>query len=496
MTVPEVASATSETTGAEVPVRPALYIDGEWTAGTLGESTVVRAPYDGRVLARVPVASSADVERAINAAARAYRTVRLSPFERYEILSRASAIIREDAESFARTISDEAGKAIRDARIEARRAWQTFLLAAEEAKRIHGEGIPVEATPGSENRMAFTVREPIGVVCAITPFNAPLNQLNHKVPTAIAAGNTVVIKPAERTPLSAIRLVETLEAAGLPKGIVNLVLGPGGRIGDQLLADPRFSAYSFTGSTEIGERIRGMVGLRRTLLELGSNSATIVHRDANLDQAVEGVVRGGYAYAGQICISVQRVLVHEEIRVPFLDKLVARVRRLVVGDPSDDATEIGPMITVDQAERAESWIREAVTEGASLLVGGERNGAFISPAVLTDVRPEMKVVCMEAFAPLVTVDTYRTLDEAIASANDTAYGLQAGVFTSSLDVAMYLARRIEVGGVIINDSSNYRVDQMPYGGVKSSGMGREGVRYAIEELTDPKLIVMNLGRPE
>lgn len=477
-------------------VRPALFIDGEWTVGTSGESTVIRAPYDGRVLARVPVASRDDVDRAVAAAARAYRTTRLTPFERYEILARASAIIRERADEFARTISDEAGKAMRDARIEARRAWQTFLLAAEEAKRIHGEGVPVEATPGSENRLAFTVREPIGVVCAITPFNAPLNQINHKVPTAIAAGNTVVLKPAERTPLSAIRLAETLEEAGLPKGILNLVLGPGGRIGDQLLEDQRFAAYSFTGSTDVGRRIREMVGLRRTLLELGSNSATIVHRDADLERAAAAIVRGGYAYAGQICISVQRVLVHESVKEPLLGLLAAKVRALVVGDPGADETDVGPMISEDQARRAEAWIREAVEQGARLVVGGERNGPFIMPAVLADVRPEMKVVCLEAFAPLLAVETYRTLDEAIASANESMYGLQAGVFTSSIDTAMYLARRIEVGGVIINDTSNYRVDQMPYGGVKNSGMGREGVRYAIEELTDAKLIVMNLGQPE
>ena len=482
--------------GDDEAVRPALFIDGEWTVGTSGESTVIRAPYDGRVLARVPVASRDDVDRAVATAARAYRTTRLTPFERYEILARASAIIRERADEFARTISDEAGKAMRDARIEARRAWQTFLLAAEEAKRIHGEGVPVEATPGSENRLAFTVREPIGVVCAITPFNAPLNQINHKVPTAIAAGNTVVLKPAERTPLSAIRLAETLEEAGLPKGILNLVLGPGGRIGDQLLEDQRFAAYSFTGSTDIGRRIREMVGLRRTLLELGSNSATIVHRDADLERAAAAIVRGGYAYAGQICISVQRVLVHESIKEPFLGLLAAKVRALVVGDPGADETDVGPMISEDQARRAEAWIREAVEQGARLVVGGERNGPFIMPAVLADVRPEMKVVCLEAFAPLLAVETYRTLDEAIASANESMYGLQAGVFTSSIDTAMYLARRIEVGGVIINDTSNYRVDQMPYGGVKNSGMGREGVRYAIEELTDPKLIVMNLGQPE
>ena len=489
-------TASRPTTADDQAIRPAMFIDGQWTVGTSGESTLVRAPYDGRVLARVPVASRDDVYRAVAAAARVYRTTKLTPFERYEILARASAIIRERADEFARTISDEAGKAMKDARIEARRAWQTFLLAAEEAKRIHGEGVPVEATPGSENRMAFTVREPIGVVCAITPFNAPLNQINHKVPTAIAAGNTVVLKPAERTPLSAIRLVETLEEAGLPKGIVNLVLGPGGRIGDQLLEDQRFAAYSFTGSTDIGRRIRELVGLRRTLLELGSNSATIVHRDADLERAASAIVRGGYAYAGQICISVQRVLVHESVSEQFLGILAAKVREIVVGDPSADETDVGPMIDEDQAKRAEAWIKEAVQQGARLVVGGERNGPFLMPAVLAKVRPEMKVVCMEAFAPLLAVETYRTLDEAIASANETMYGLQAGIFTSSIDTAMYLARRIEVGGVIINDTSNYRVDQMPYGGVKNSGMGREGVRYAIEELTDPKLIVLNLGKPE
>jgi acyl-CoA reductase-like NAD-dependent aldehyde dehydrogenase len=483
-------------TGSDVEVRPALFIDGEWTAGTSGESTTITAPYDGRELARVPVASSQDVDRAISAADRTFRTERLSPFERYEILSRASGIIRDRAEEFARTISDEAGKAVRDARIETNRAWRTFLLAAEEAKRIHGEGVPIEATPGSENRMAFTVREPIGVVCAITPFNAPLNQINHKVPTALAAGDTVVLKPAERTPLSAIKLVEALQEAGLPGGFLNLVLGPGGRVGDQLLEDPRFAAYSFTGSTDVGRRIREKVGLRRTLLELGANSATIVHSDADLERAAAAIVRGAYSFAGQICISVQRVLAQESIADVLVERLRERVAGLVVGDPAADATDVGPMIGEDQAIRAKAWIDEAVREGAHLVIGGDRDGSFIAPAILTNVRPEMKVVCMEAFAPLLTVDTYGPLDDAIAKANDSIYGLQAGVFTRSIDVAMYAARRLMVGGVMINDVSTYRVDQMPYGGVKSSGLGREGVRYAIEELTDPKLIVLNLAPPE
>ncbi|HLO36063.1 MAG TPA: aldehyde dehydrogenase family protein, partial [Candidatus Deferrimicrobium sp.] len=315
-------------------------------------------------------------------------------------------------------------------------------------------------------------------------------------PTAIAAGDTVVLKPAERTPLSAIKLVEVLNEAGLPAGFLNLVLGPGGRVGDQLLADPRFAAYSFTGSTDVGRRIREMVGVRRTLLELGSNSATIVHSDADLDRAAAAIVRGAYSFAGQICISVQRVLAHESIADALVERLRERAATLVVGDPAADETDVGPMIGEDQAIRARSWIEEAVKEGAHLVIGGERDGSFIAPAILTNVRPEMKVVCMEVFAPLLTVDTYGPLDEAIAKANDSIYGLQAGVFTRSVDVAMYAARRLMVGGVMINDVSTYRVDQMPYGGVKSSGLGREGVRYAIEELTDPKLIVLNLAAPE
>jgi len=473
-------------------VRSAQYIDGTWTVGEPVGSFEVRSPIDGRVLDTLPHASAADVDRAVTAAVRAFREVRLTPYQRYEILMCGAQIIKARSEELAGIIVDEAAKPIRDARIEVARAVQTFIQSAEEAKHLHGETVPLEATPGSENRVAYTMRVPAGVVCAITPFNSPLNQLNHKVPTAIAAGNTVVLKPAEIAPLSAIAAVEILEEAGLPKGVVNLIHGPGETVGELLLADPRFSIYTFTGSAAVGRRIRERVGLRRTLLELGSNSATIIHRDADLERAATACAKGAFVYAGQICISVQRALVHEDVMEDFLSAFVPKVRQLVIGDPRDETTDVGPMISVGAAQRAERAIKQAVEAGATLHCGGTRTGNSLTPTVLSGVDAAHTLWCEEAFAPVVSLATYRDLDDAFDRVNDSPYGLQAGVFTESMDVAFQATRRLDVGGVIINDVPTYRIDSMPYGGVKNSGNGREGIRYAIEELTDLRLAVFTM----
>ena len=470
-------------------------IDGVWEKGT-GPSFQVVAPSSGEVLASLNAASQALTQDAVRGVRRWFdRVPPLSPFERYEILDKVSRELADHADVYAKLIVAESGKPIKDARIEAWRAAQTFRLASEEAKRIHGDEVPLAATPGSENRLGMTIRVPLGVVCAITPFNAPLNQMNHKVPTALAAGNGVVVKPPELTPLSAIRLLKSMQQAGVPPGAVNMVQGPGETVGEWLLDDQGINAYSFTGSASVGARIHAKAGLRKTLLELGSNSAVIVHSDADIPLASRLIAKAGNVYAGQICMSVQRVYVHENIFESFKEALVHEVRKLVLGDPMDEETDIGPMISLEAAERAERWVREAAAQGAHILTGGSRDGAWFQPTVLERVSPDMFVVCREVFAPLMNVIPYRHLDDALAQANDSVYGLQAGVFTQDLDVAFYAARRLEVGGVIINDTSNYRVDQMPYGGVKQSGMGREGIKYAIDELTEPRLIVLNLRPP-
>jgi acyl-CoA reductase-like NAD-dependent aldehyde dehydrogenase len=481
--------------GASQAPLPANLIDGEWRAGE-GPRFPVRSPIDGETLAELNEAAERETGEAVEAARRAFtRLADWSPFERYRVLDAVSRAIEAEADQYTALIVAEAGKPIRDARVEVWRAAQTFRLAAEEAKRIHGEEVPVAATPGSEKRLAFTVRVPLGVVCAITPFNSPLNQMNHKVPTALAGGNAVVLKPPEVTPLSAVKLLRTMMDAGLPPGAVNMLQGQGERVGEWLLENPDINAYTFTGSAAVGRHIHEKAGLRKTLLELGSNSAVIVHRDADLALASRLVARAGNVYAGQICISVQRVYVHHSVYAEFVDRLREEVSRLKVGDPWDETTDIGPMISVEAAMRAESWLQDAVAEGARVLTGGSRDGNWFQPTLVDRVKPDMWLVCREVFAPIISLIPYTELAEAVAMVNDSEYGLQAGVFTQDVDVAFHLVRSLEVGGVIINDTSNYRVDQMPYGGTKNSGLGREGIRYAIEELTEPRLVVLNL-RPE
>lgn len=473
-----------------------MLINGQWREAQIGRADSITinvlAPYDSRWIGSIPQASAKDVDDAIAAAETAFLKIKLSPQERSEILSNTSSLIIENLEDLSRIIAEEAGKPVKDARIEVNRAAQTFLISAEEAKRVHGEVVPVEASKGSENRFAFTLRVPVGIVCAISPFNFPLNLVSHKVGPAIAAGNSVVLKPSSLTPFTAIYLGKLMMEAGLPPGYLNILFGPGHTVGERLLSDPRFALYTFTGSPSVGKRLREAIGLRRAILELGSNSATIIHRDADIQKAYQACVRAGFAYAGQVCISLQRILLHRDVTARFLDRFIPAVEALKSGNPLDEDTDVGPMINEDAAIRAEEWISEAVSKGAKLLTGGGRKGNMVQPTVLTNVDRGMKVVCHEAFAPVVTIQEYNTIDEAIKIVNDSEYGLQAGIFTSDIGVAFKAAKEVQVGGIMVNDTSMYRVDAMPYGGVKASGMGREGPKYAIEEMTDLKIVVFNL----
>jgi acyl-CoA reductase-like NAD-dependent aldehyde dehydrogenase len=370
------------------------------------------------------------------------------------------------------------------------RSVETFTFAAEEAKRLHGETIPMDASSAGEGRVGFYLRMPVGVVAAITPFNFPLNLVAHKVGPALAAGNTIVVKPAEETPLTAVLMAEAFDDAGLPAGVLQLVHGDGPTTGEALVTHPVPAKVSFTGSPPVGRRILQVAGLKRVTLELGNNSGTIVEPDADLEAAIPRTVMSAFANAGQVCISLQRLYVHEAIADRFITEFVRQTRALVVGNPLDPATDVGPMISDEAADRAGAWIGAAVAEGATLLAGGRREGRLIWPTVLTGTRPEMAVMCQEAFAPLVSIVTYRTFDEALRLLDDSPYGLQAGVYTRHLGKAFEAVRRLDVGGVMINDTSIFRTDHMPYGGNRMSGIGREGVRFAVEEMTNLRMVVI------
>ncbi|MCM3570564.1 aldehyde dehydrogenase family protein [Neobacillus mesonae] len=466
-----------------------LYIDGQWQETE--EKRPVLNKYTQEPAAWISIAQKEHADAAVQSAKKAFK-VPFAPYARYEVLLKASQLLLERVEKFAQVLAIEIGKPIRECRGEVERAAQTLEISAEEAKRIHGEGIPVEAAPGSENRMSFTVRVPVGVIAAITPFNVPLNLVCHKVGPALAAGNTVVLKPAEVTSICAVMLAEVLEEAGLPKGRLQVLTGSGSAIGNWLLSNPDVQMFTFTGSPVVGKDIREKAGLRKVALELGNNSATIVHKDANIEQSANLIAQKGFNNAGQVCISVQRVYVHEEIFEAFLSSLKEKTEAFVVGDPLDEKTEIGPMIKESEAVRVEAWVNEAVEQGAVIETGGKRDGAFYYPTILSNVKEEMKVCRQEVFGPVLSVVPYKEQDEVIAKVNDSDYGLQAGLFTNDLKFAMKAAREIEVGGLIINDASAYRVDHMPYGGVKNSGTGKEGPKYAIEEMTEERIVVLNI----
>ncbi|WP_339998194.1 aldehyde dehydrogenase family protein [Priestia aryabhattai] len=466
-----------------------LYVNGEWE--TTAEKMEVLNKYTQQPAAEISVATKDDVNKAV-ASAKAALKKDFSPYERYQVLMKAAELLLSRQEEFAEILATEVGKSIRESRGEVERAATTLQISAEEAKRIHGEGVPVESAQGSENRMAFTVKVPVGVVAAITPFNVPINLVCHKLGPAIAAGNSVVLKPAEVTPICALKLAELMEEAGLPKGRLQVLTGDGAEIGEWLLENQDVNMFTFTGSPRVGELIRSKAGLRKVSLELGNNSATVVHKDADLEKAASLISQKSFNNAGQVCISVQRIYVHTNIYTAFVNKLKEKTEKLVVGNPMDEQTDIGPMIRLKEAERVEEWVKEAVEEGAKIELGGKRDGAFYLPTILTNVNDEMKVCRQEVFGPVVAIAQYDEIDKVISKVNDSDYGLQAGLFTNDLQFAMKAAREIEVGGLIVNDASAYRVDHMPYGGVKKSGNGKEGPKYAIEEMTEERIIVLNL----
>ena len=465
-----------------------LWINGEWIETE--EKIPVTNKYTGEVLDHVSVATRQHIRNAVTSAKQAMKDSPLSSELRYQILSETSKKILAHQDEFGLLIAKEGGKPFKEARTEAVRAARTFLIAAEEAKRIHGEMVPIYSDQPVD-KLAFTIRIPLGVICAISPFNFPINLVAHKVAPAIAAGNAFVLKPASYTPLTAILLMKLMEESGLPKGYGHLVIGGGSTVGEWLLEEPDFAYYTFTGSPAVGKHLKTAVGLRRSTLELGSNSATIVHGDADVAYAAERCARTAFSNAGQICISVQRIFVQENVYEAFMEKFVQATQALNVGDPTDPTTDVGPMISEGEATRAQEWIEEAVANGAKLYSGGVRQGNLITPTILGDVTEACRVCKEEAFAPLVMVNRYATIEEAIAMTNRSQYGLQGGLFTSSLDVMLKGAREIEVGGLMINETSVYRSDEMPYGGVKDSGIGREGPRYAIEEMTEMKLVVIH-----
>ncbi|CAM3563318.1 aldehyde dehydrogenase family protein [Aeromicrobium ponti] len=448
--------------------------------------------YTGDVIANVAKASKEHINQAVSIAQKTFDQDQLTPYQRYEILKRAAEILKERKEDVAFTLSREVGKTITDARGEVDRAIQTLTLSSEEAKRIDGEIIPISASPGAENRMGYAVRAPLGVIGAITPFNFPFNLACHKIGPAIASGNTVVWKPASDTATSAYHLMNILKEAGLPSGYVNLVCGSGSQVGGWLLEDERIAKYTFTGSAEVGRYIKENSGLRPVSLELGNNSPNIVHHDADLDLAAKMCVLKGFNTAGQACISVQRILVHSQVYDQFLDKLREETEQLKVGNPLDAETNIGPLISKKEADRVMTWINEAVSQGAKMITGGKQDGSIVTPTILSDVNHEMKVVCQEIFGPVITVMPFDDIDDAIEHANNSNYGLQSGIFTTNINTAMEAVKKFRTGGVIINDASTFRADAMPYGGIKDSGIGKEGPRYAIEEMTFLKTVIINL----
>lgn len=464
-----------------------LWINGREAAGERVRTLCV--PYDGEPFAQVHEAGAAQLNEALAAATRAARTMRAMPAAgRAAILRCAHALLEARRAEFARVISQESGKPVREARLEAGRAAETLLFASNEALRLAGEVVPMDAASAGAGRLAMTVREPLGVIAAITPFNFPLNLSMHKIGPALAAGNAVVHKPASATPVSGLMLARLFAEAGLPEGALNVVPGPGSVIGDQLVDDPRISMVTFTGSAEVGVAIRARAGLKRVTLELGNNSALVVHADADLDDCLGRAVPGAYAHSGQVCISVQRILVHEEIFAEFEARFTAAAAALRVGHPLDEETQVSSLISPAEAARVTGWMRAAREAGSRVTGGGASGTATIAPAVLTDVPEHADVWMREAFGPLACLRPYRDLDEAVAVVNRSPYGLQAGMFTRDLGAAFRAAREVEVGGFLINDVPQFRVDQMPYGGVKMSGTGREGPRYAIEEMTETKLI--------
>jgi acyl-CoA reductase-like NAD-dependent aldehyde dehydrogenase len=467
-----------------------FFVDGRWRED--GDVVEIHAPYDNSLIARVVQGRREHAEAAIAASVKAFGTTRRLPaFERQRVLRQIAAFMTQRKEEFARTLAQEAGKPIKAARTEVERGIFTFNIAAEESTRIYGEYLPLDWQESTAGRWGIVRRFPLGPIAGITPFNFPVNLVAHKVAPAIAAGCSMVLKPAPQTPLCSLLLAECVQQAGWPDGGLN-VLPLSNDDAGLLVTDDRIKLISFTGSAPVGWDIKRRAGKKKVVLELGGNAPVIVHSDADLEYAAERCVTGGFGYAGQTCISVQRILVEHSVYGRFTDIFVDLVKKLKTGDPLDESTDVGPLIRNSDAVRTTAWVEDAVSAGARLLCGGRRTGQVVEPTVLTGTKPDMKVNCQEVFGPVVTVEPYKDFDQALRQANNSAYGMQAGVFTRDAKLLFQAYEELEVGGVIAGDVPSFRIDQMPYGGVKDSGLGREGLRYAIEEMTEPKLMVMNL----
>lgn len=472
--------------------RPFL-VHGQWKQGD-GASPVVD-PFTGKLVAQVTQATESDIEQAVASTSSAADSMgRLPSHARYDMLQRIATLLYQRRDEFAHTITAEAGKPITDAKREVSRAIQTFTVAAEEARRIPGEVVPLDWTPGFDTHIGLLRRFPIGPILGITPFNFPLNLVAHKVAPALASGNPILIKPAPQTPLTALLLGEVALEAGVPPGGLNVVPCDN-LLAERMVVDPRFKLLSFTGSASVGWMLKAKCGKKKVTLELGGNAAVVIESDADIELAAQRCAAGGFGYAGQTCISVQRIFVHHSVTDLFTTKLLMHVARLKMGDPTDETTSIGPLIDDAAAQRVEEWIGEAVADGARVLLGGKRRGSLVEATVLSNVKPEMKVSCREVFGPVVTVTPYRQLSEAVALLNQSDFGLQAGIFTQDINKIFYAYRHVEVGAVLANEIPTFRADHMPYGGVKDSGLGREGVRAAIEDMTEPRMLIMNLKEP-
>ena len=467
-----------------------MYIANEWTDSD--QVSKICSPYSGDQLDTVPLASSEQVEACLTAAAAgADSMAALTAHERSEILNRAADLLDAQVEDFARTISLEQGKPITESRGEAGRMAELLRLCAFEGTQLRGETLPVEAQSNTKGKIGMTLRVPCGVVLAITPYNYPLLLVLHKVGPALAVGNSVILKPAGQTPMTALKLTKVFLEAGLPENGLQCITGSGGKLGPTLCSDPRVRKISFTGSVEVGQQITQVAGIKKLSLELGSNCPVIVLDDADLDQVADAIAIGGYVNAGQVCISTQRVIVQQRVYSDFLDALKLRVEALRVGDSLAEDTKISAMISEQEAQRVCSFIDEAIDAGAQLVTGGGREKAVVAPTIVANVKPRMKIASEELFGPAVAVIPLKTADEAISCANDSRFGLGAGIFTSDMNAALRFARQAECGNVMINWTSLWRADLMPYGGIKLSGVGKEGPRYASEEMTELKTVVFH-----
>jgi acyl-CoA reductase-like NAD-dependent aldehyde dehydrogenase len=466
-----------------------LLLDGEWIE--TGDWQDVNSPYSGETVARVARAGAEHARKALDAAEHAMSSP-LPAHERAAILDRVAAFLKERHDEVAETISAEAGKPLKAARVEAERAVSTYTMAAIEARRLAGDVVPMDASPAGVGKVAYTMRVPIGIVGAITPFNFPLNLVAHKIAPALAAGCAVVLKPAGQTPLSALLLGELESEAGLPPGWLNVLVGPSAEIGDVIVEDERVKLITFTGSSGVGWKIRERAVKKRVNLELGNATPVVVEADADIEEAATKLAANAFSFAGQSCISVQRIYIQRSAYDDFVGRFIPKVQGLKVGDPAEEDTDVGPVIDEDARERIVSWVEEAKSAGATVLTGGEVVDGLLQPTVVADVTPDMKVSCQEVFGPLCTVSPYDSSDEAFELANGTEYGLQAGIFTANVKTALAAAAALDFGGVTVNEAPTFRADQMPYGGVKESGNTKEGPHYAVREMTEERLVVFAL----